>query len=126
MSIHDLNTSDSAAGKLPHIEALTTSAEAAIDTLDVDMKAWLEDDLTQLEEAWTAAVKARFDAETTRRLYRAAHNLAGMSGTYGYPEIGKFAARLCEQLGVATARLDTAQTDACIKACRAASGSVKL
>jgi chemotaxis protein histidine kinase CheA len=99
---------------------MASRAEAAISALDVDMKAWLEDDLMRLDEALSGAQKAGFDAESTHALHRVAHNLVGMAGTYGYKEIGRIAARICQQIAAGLTRSGITAIETHVAACRAA------
>ena len=102
------------------LNVMAANAEAAVEALEIDTTAWLETDLDRMSKAWDTATKSNYEIEAVRALYRVAHDLQGMAGTYGYPAIGRIAGSLCRILGRAQTSEDAALINLHVEACRAA------
>lgn len=50
--------------------------------------------IAELEQAWAGLASGAADADRLTHLQRLAHNLAGSSGTFGFPELGAVAREL--------------------------------
>ncbi len=95
-------------------------AEAAIEALAGNHKAWANNDLKNLYDAW-AVIKTHENLEgQLSDLLRISHNLKGMAETYGYPAIGRIASSLCTLLDSDRANNQHALINLHVEACRAA------
>jgi chemotaxis protein histidine kinase CheA len=70
-------------------------AETALEKLSVNFQKWLDDQIAVLREAHEDGVASGFSEDSTRALFRAAHDLRGQAATLGYPLAGEIAGSLC-------------------------------
>jgi len=99
-------------------------ADEALEAMSGCFEKWLEADIAQLQAARLAAVDTGWSDAAIDAIWRAAHDLKGMGGTYGYPLVTQLAASLCRltetEAGKHAARANTALVDAHIDGLRAA------
>jgi chemotaxis protein histidine kinase CheA len=100
-------------GALPRLDAdAIARAEEALKSLASQFDDWMDEELSKLEAAWTAASKEGLEGEVGTALFRAAHDVKGLGTTYEFPLVTRLAAPLCRLLETpelrAVARLDLA------------------
>lgn len=85
-------------GAMPALDARAIAkAEAALEQMSGQFADWITEELGRLLGAW--AVYEKNPSEATKlELHRRAHDLKGLSPTYGYPLVG----RICDTLGKLT------------------------
>lgn len=119
------------AGHLPPKLAQPVFSEEAVARADKTLEAmsgsfekWLEADIAKLQAARLAMEEQRWSDASLDMLWRAAHDLKGMGGTYGYPIVTQLAASLCRltetDQGKAAARDHADLVSAHVDALRAA------
>lgn len=70
-------------------------AQAAVDALADDFRAWMQEECDRLQNARLAALGDGFDTARLGELFRAAHDIKGDAATYGYPLVAPVAESLC-------------------------------
>jgi chemotaxis protein histidine kinase CheA len=86
-------------GKLPSVDPNALArAEAALKSLSGQFQDWMEDEVTKLETARTAAKAAGYTDKSLQDVFGAAHDAKGMGTTYEYPLVTRLAASLCKLL----------------------------
>lgn len=95
-------------------------AEAAVEALAHKHTAWANNDLNNLQSAWTDIKGLESLEGKLQNLSRAAHNLKGMASTYGYPAISRIASSLTTLLESEQAHGQHALINLHVEACRAA------
>ncbi len=99
-------------------------AEAALRSMAGEFDQWIKTEVASLEAARDAVREGGLTGEPRAKLYRGAHDLKGMGGTYGYPIVGRLASVLCKLLecealtGKDAQRLAEAHVDAISAAVR--------
>jgi chemotaxis protein histidine kinase CheA len=73
-------------------------AEAALAQLSSEFAAWMEAECQRLEATRQDVRRDGFTEETHGALFRAAHDLKGEVGTFGYPAVAGVADSLCRLL----------------------------
>jgi chemotaxis protein histidine kinase CheA len=76
-------------------EEALARADKTLEALSGSFEQWLDADLATLQAARLNGVKAGWDDAAIDTLWRAAHDLKGMGGTYGYPLVTQIATSLC-------------------------------
>ncbi len=98
-------------------------ADRVLEAMSGSFEKWLDADLAQLQTARIEAGHSGWTAESLDTLWRAAHDLKGMGGTYGYPLVTQLAASLCRlietELGKNAARANPDLVEAHVDALRA-------
>jgi chemotaxis protein histidine kinase CheA len=110
-------------GALPAAnEAMMARAEAAVDDLRQNFKAWLEEEVAKLEALMRTARTQGLEGETGEALFTSAHDLRGLGSTYEFPIITRIAASLSKLIETAEQRAAAplALVDAHVGAIRAA------
>lgn len=74
-------------------EAIIRRAEAVFSRMHADHPDWFSEDIARLQTIWPD-VEARAKGAVAQ-LYRAAHDLRGQAGGYGYHSVGRLAQSLC-------------------------------
>lgn len=104
-------------------EEALARADKTLEAMSGSFEKWLDADVAELQAARAAAVQASWDDASLDALWRAAHDLKGMGGTYGYPLVTQLAASLCRltetEAGKAAARANPALADAHVDGLRA-------
>ncbi len=97
-------------------------AEMALESLSHEFEGWLEEEIERLELAWKSASELKDREADLMSVYRIAHDLKGLAGTYGFPLITRFAGSLCRLLGdkAMRARAPRALVGAHVSTCRVA------
>ena len=70
-------------------------AEDSLAAMSGEFEAWLQIELTKLEEAHAEINKSDAGEPELEAFYRRAHDLKGLGTTYGDPIVSQFAASLC-------------------------------
>lgn len=70
-------------------------ADKALEAMSGSFEQWLDGDIANLQAARLGCVDASWSDVSLDTLWRAAHDLKGMGGTYGYPIVTQLAASLC-------------------------------
>jgi len=70
-------------------------AEAALAELSSEFGSWMDAECERLEAARLEVKRAGFTEETQQALFRAAHDIRGEAGTFGYPAVVGIADSLC-------------------------------
>jgi HPt (histidine-containing phosphotransfer) domain-containing protein len=70
-------------------------AEAALADLSSEFGTWMEAECTRLEAARQDVKQGGFSQKTHQALFRAAHDIKGEAGTFGYPAVVGVADSLC-------------------------------
>jgi HPt (histidine-containing phosphotransfer) domain-containing protein len=70
-------------------------AEAALAELSSEFSSWMESECNRLEAARQDAKRDGFTQKTHEVLFRAAHDIKGEAGTFGYPAVAGIANSLC-------------------------------
>jgi HPt (histidine-containing phosphotransfer) domain-containing protein len=70
-------------------------AEAALAELSGEFGGWMESECTRLEAARQDVKSAGFTQKTHDALFRAAHDIKGEAGTFGFPAVAGIADSLC-------------------------------
>jgi HPt (histidine-containing phosphotransfer) domain-containing protein len=100
--------------------ALSVNAERAVENLSEQFEAWMRRDLESLRETWSGAQLAGATAEDYRRLFTAAHNIAGAAPSYGFPAVARLSQSLCSLLSHSRPGENTPLINLHVEACRAA------
>jgi len=99
-------------------------ADETMKAMSASFEKWLDADAQTLQTARAAAEAAGWDETSLETLMRAAHDLKGMGGAYGYPLVTDIAASLCRLIetdaGKAAARANPSLVCAHVDALRAA------
>jgi chemotaxis protein histidine kinase CheA len=105
-------------------EEALARAEQALEAMSGSFGKWLDADIAKLQEARLRAAEEAWPDPALDALWRAAHDLKGMGGTYGYPIVTQLAGSLCRlietQAGKAAARANPELIGAHVDALRAA------
>jgi chemotaxis protein histidine kinase CheA len=105
-------------------EEALARADKTLEAMSGSFDKWLDADLAKLQAARLGAVAAGWDDAALDALWRAAHDLKGMGGTYGYPLVTQLAASLCRltetEAGKNASRANLALVCAHVDALRAA------
>ncbi|MGY6627492.1 MAG: Hpt domain-containing protein [Oceanicaulis sp.] len=110
-------------GTLPAAnDAMMARAEAAIEGLSQNFRAWLEEEVVKLEALMRTARTDGLKGETGEALFTCAHDLRGLGSTYEYPIITRIASSLSKliELPEQRAAAPVALVDAHVGAIRAA------
>lgn len=103
-------------------EALARAGKA-LEAMSGSFEKWLETDVAELQAARIAATQAGYDDASIDAVWRAAHDLKGMGGAYGYPLVTQLAASLCRltetEAGKAAVRANPALMNAHVDGLRA-------
>jgi HPt (histidine-containing phosphotransfer) domain-containing protein len=70
-------------------------AEAALAELSGEFGGWMESECTRLEAARQVVKSSGFTQKTHDALFRAAHDIKGEAGTFGFPAVAGIADSLC-------------------------------
>jgi HPt (histidine-containing phosphotransfer) domain-containing protein len=70
-------------------------AEAALAELSSEFGSWMEAECERLETARQDVKRVGFTEATQQELFRAAHDIRGEAGTFGYPAVAGVADSLC-------------------------------
>jgi HPt (histidine-containing phosphotransfer) domain-containing protein len=70
-------------------------AEAALAELSGEFGGWMDSECTRLEGARQDVNRAGFTQKTHDALFRAAHDIKGEAGTFGFPAVAGIADSLC-------------------------------
>jgi HPt (histidine-containing phosphotransfer) domain-containing protein len=73
-------------------------AEAALAQLSTEFSDWMHAECERLEAARQDVKRAGLSKKTYDALFRAAHDIRGEAGTFGYPAAGAVAESLCRLL----------------------------
>ncbi len=84
-----------AGGRIGLNLAAVERAEAALRSMAGEFDKWIRSEVEALEEARDAVLRDGFAGEARDSLYRRAHDLKGMGGSYGYPIVTRIAGLLC-------------------------------
>jgi hypothetical protein len=99
-------------------------ADKTLEAMSGSFEQWLDGDIANLQAARLACIGAAWTDATLDTLWRAAHDLKGMGGTYGYPIVTQLAASLCRLVetdeGKAASRANPALIHAHVDGLRAA------
>ena len=99
-------------------------ADEAMKAMSGSFEQWLAGDVEKLQAARLEAERAGLSDASLHRLMRAAHDLKGMGGSYGYPLVTRLAASLCRlietEAGKQAARANPGLVAAHVDALRAA------
>ena len=105
-------------------EEALARADKTLEAMSGSFEKWLDADIAKLQAARLAAAQAGWTDLAIDALWRAAHDLKGMGGTYGYPLVTQLAASLCRltetEAGKVAARANPALVDAHVDGLRAA------
>jgi HPt (histidine-containing phosphotransfer) domain-containing protein len=77
------------------IEDPVARAEAALADLSSEFSTWMEAECVRLEAARQNVKSEGFTKKTHEVLFRAAHDIKGEAGTFGYPAVAGVANSLC-------------------------------
>jgi chemotaxis protein histidine kinase CheA len=104
-------------------EEALSRADKALEAMSGSFEKWLDADIAKLQAARLEAAQAGWSDAALDALWRAAHDLKGMGGTYGYPLATQLAASLCRltetEAGKRAARANPALVDAHVDGLRA-------
>lgn len=95
-------------GRIGMNMAAIERAEAALRSMAGEFDQWIRSEVDSLERARDAVRREGLTGDPRAALYRTAHDLKGMGGTYGYPIVSRIAALLCLLLESEAAEGDTA------------------
>ena len=70
-------------------------AEAALAELSGEFSSWMESECDRLEATRQVLKRDGFTQKTHEELFRAAHDIKGEAGTFGYPAVSGIANSLC-------------------------------
>lgn len=105
-------------------EAALARAEQTLEAMSGSFEKWLDEDIAKLQSARLRAAHEGWPDASLDTLWRTAHDLKGMGGTYGYPIITQLAGSLCRLIetdaGKAAARANPELIGAHVDALRAA------
>lgn len=105
-------------------EEALARADKTLEAMSGSFEKWLDADLAKLQAARLEAADAGWTDPVIDAIWRAAHDLKGMGGTYGYPIVTRLAASLCRltetEAGKIAARANPALIDAHVDGLRAA------
>lgn len=105
-------------------EDAVVRAEKTLEAMSGSFEQWLDADIAKLQAARLSATTAGWTDAAIEALWRAAHDLKGMGGTYGYPIVTQLAASLCRltetDAGKAASRANPGLIDAHVDGLRAA------
>ena len=105
-------------------EEALARADKTLEAMSGSFERWLDADSAKLQAARLGAAEAGWSDAALDALWRAAHDLKGMGGTYGYPLVTQLAASLCRltetEAGKSAARANPALVDAHVDGLRAA------
>jgi HPt (histidine-containing phosphotransfer) domain-containing protein len=73
-------------------------AEAALAELSGEFGSWMDSECERLEAARQDVKRSGFIQKTHEALFRAAHDIKGEAGTFGYPAVAGIADSLCRLL----------------------------
>lgn len=76
-------------------EEALSRADKTLEAMSGSFEKWLEADIARLQAARHAGAASGWCDNSLDTLWRAAHDLKGMGGTYGYPIVTQIAASLC-------------------------------
>lgn len=112
-------------GRVPAIDpGALARAEAALKSLSGQFQTWMEDEVTKLDGARTAARDAGWTEASIADVFMRAHDAKGMGTTYEYPLVTRIAGSLCRFIETpeqrAVARDHVAIVEAHIDAIKAA------
>jgi chemotaxis protein histidine kinase CheA len=79
-------------------------AEEAVAAISSNFGGWLAEEITKLETAHIATMRAGAGETELGEFYRCAHDLKGLGTTYGFPIVSEFASSLCRLLDSPEAR----------------------
>ena len=104
-------------------EEALARADKTLQAMSGSFEKWLDADVAELQSARLAAAQAGWSDASLDALWRAAHDLKGMGGTYGYPLVTQLAGSLCRlietEAGKSAARANPALIDAHVDGLRA-------
>jgi chemotaxis protein histidine kinase CheA len=99
-------------------------ADKTLEAMSGSFEKWLDADIARLQAARLEAAQAGWSDASLDALWRVAHDLKGMGGTYGYPLVTQLAASLCRltetEAGKSAARANPSLVDAHVDGLRAA------
>jgi chemotaxis protein histidine kinase CheA len=105
-------------------EEALARADKTLEAMSGSFEKWLDADMAKLHAARLQATEAGWTDIALDAIWRAAHDLKGMGGTYGYPLVTQLAASLCRltetEAGKSAARANPALVDAHVDGLRAA------
>jgi HPt (histidine-containing phosphotransfer) domain-containing protein len=90
---HELRKAVAPAGDV--IDDPVARAEAALAELSSEFSGWMESECDRLESARQDVKRDGFTRKTHEVLFRAAHDIKGEAGTFGYPAVAGIANSLC-------------------------------
>ena len=90
---HELRKAVAPAGDV--IDDPVARAEAALAELSSEFSSWMEAECNRLEAARQDVKRDGFTPKTHDELFRAAHDIKGEAGTFGFPAIAGIANSLC-------------------------------
>ena len=104
-------------------EEALARADKTLEAMSGSFEKWLDADMAKLQAARLEAAEASWTDIAIDAIWRAAHDLKGMGGTYGYPLVTQLAASLCRltetEAGKAAARAAPALVDSHVDGLRA-------
>jgi chemotaxis protein histidine kinase CheA len=77
---------------------MVARAEAALKALAGQFARWMQDEIDKLDAARADIAFTGLAGEPGEALYRTAHDLKGLGGTYGFPIVSRIAGSLCHLL----------------------------
>lgn len=105
-------------------EEALARADKTLEAMSGSFEKWLDADIAKLQGARLSAAEAAWSDAALDVIWRAAHDLKGMGGTYGYPLVTQLAASLCRltetEAGKSATRANPALIDAHVDGLRAA------
>jgi HPt (histidine-containing phosphotransfer) domain-containing protein len=90
---HELRKAVAPAGDV--IDDPVARAEAALAELSGEFSSWMEAECDRLEAMRQDVKRDGFTQKTHEELFRAAHDIKGEAGTFGYPAVSAIANSLC-------------------------------
>jgi chemotaxis protein histidine kinase CheA len=105
-------------------EEALARADKTLEAMSGSFEKWLDADIAKLQAVRLEAAQSGWTDVAIDALWRAAHDLKGMGGTYGYPLVTQLAASLCRltetDAGKSAARTNPVLVDAHVDSLRAA------
>jgi HPt (histidine-containing phosphotransfer) domain-containing protein len=90
---HELRKAVAPAGDV--VDNPVARAEAALAELSGEFSSWMESECDRLEAMRQDVKRDGFTQKTHEELFRAAHDIKGEAGTFGYPAVAGIANSLC-------------------------------
>jgi HPt (histidine-containing phosphotransfer) domain-containing protein len=90
---HELRKAVAPAGDV--VDNPVARAEAALAELSGEFSSWMESECDRLEATRQDVKRDGFTQKTHEELFRAAHDIKGEAGTFGYPAVAGIANSLC-------------------------------